>query len=123
MEPAVVTRLRTRLSAVALVAALLSASGTLLAAADYHPVCVAKHHDCGTAPTIGSCCCGDQSRASDVSVPAEPRVQAVTGLSFVSLAPLPIVITLQPAASTGVQTSPPRGAPPDLTTLFATFRI
>ena len=119
----VVTRPRTRLSAVALVAAILSASGALLAAADVHPVCVSKHHDCGTAPTIGSCCCGDQGRASDESVPAKPRVQAITGLSFVSLAPLPIVINLQSAATTAIQTSPPRGAPPDLPTRFGALLI
>jgi hypothetical protein len=119
----VVTRLRASLSAVALVAAILSASGTLLAAADHHPVCAAKHHDCGRAPTIGSCCCGDQGRASDGSVPAEPRVQLVTGLSFVSIAPLPTVIDLQSAATARVQTSPPRGVRPDLPTLFATLLI
>jgi len=111
------------LSAVALVAALLSASGALLAAADRHPVCVAKDHDCGTAPTVGSCCCGDEAADRDDGTLAQPRVEVRVDLAATPEPPHVVHIAPAPQALSPVRTSPPRLCLLDLPTLFATFLI
>jgi hypothetical protein len=50
----VVTRLRTKCSALALIVGLLAATAGPVFTQDRHPVCETKHHDCGKPATISS---------------------------------------------------------------------
>jgi hypothetical protein len=84
---------------------------------------MAKHHDCGTAPTVGSCCCGDAAAEHDVGTLAQPRVEVRGDLSATPAVLQVVHIAPAPQALNPVRTSPPRLCLLDLPTLFATFLI
>ena len=110
-------------SAPVLMFAIITAAIVPAFAGQAHPVCTVKHHDCGEAPTIRSCCCGDQDTASNQGGPVESKVQltapsmtVVADLTFV--APSDIVRPHdRPYSGTT------RAAPLDLPTLFASLLI
>ena len=114
---------RVRVSAVALIAVIVSAQAGLCFAADHHAICPVMQHDCDKAARLTQCCFGEQRDGSNPSGPAASRVQLTAGSTFISLAPLQTVVApaVQPGAR--VHTSPTRGTPPDLPTLFATLLI
>jgi hypothetical protein len=116
--------LRTRLSALILMAAVAASSGAaLLAAGPEHAACVTTHHECDQTTTIRSCCCDLQDDSSNQGGPLESRVQIGADASAV-----PLVLGTFPIAdsmhlSVPVHTSPPRAVPLDLPTLFAALLI
>jgi hypothetical protein len=117
-----VTRLRMKLAALSVVAAIVAVTGGAVFAQAIHPVCVAKQHDCGKTAKISKCCCGDQDAARIDSTAVEPRVEVRADISATPALPKVIPAPTRQAL-TPVQTSPPRLCLLDLTTLFATFLI
>jgi len=116
-----VSSVQRKLSAIALIAAVVTTMGASLIAAQ-HEACATKHHACDDTARIAQCCCGHASDASDQSGPVESRVQLTADPS-----PLPIALTAGTFADAGtslqVHTSPPSVCPPDLPTRFATLLI
>lgn len=117
------TALRTKLSTIVLVAAVLTAAGAPVFAAQLHPVCAAKQHDCGTTAKISKCCCDDQGSATNQSGPAEAKVQVAAHFStftgqFMTTLPTDARWSLAHAHA-----SPPRARALDLPTLFASLLI
>ena len=118
-----VKSVRHALPALALAIAIIGTATIPAFAAAAHPVCVAKQHDCGKTPSIRPCCCGDQSNGSDQSGPVPGKASV-----DVSLVPVAVVFTPAFAANPGdilvrAQASPPRAAPVDFPTLFASLLI
>jgi len=88
-----------------------------------HSTCAAKQHECGRAATITSCCCLDQDDTSSQGGPVESRAQISTGLT---IAPAPAIAAPLPDVFQTIarpHTTPPRAAPLDLPTLFASLLI
>ncbi|MBI3399802.1 MAG: hypothetical protein HY048_00155 [Acidobacteria bacterium] len=115
---------RIKLSAVAIVTAIIAAnSAALLSFAHRDAVCATMQHACDRTPSIRPCCCDPQGEDSHHNGPTESRVQVGADTSAV-----PVVVTAvalhEPAHNTArPHTSPPRTAPPDLPTLFARLLI
>ena len=119
----IVKPVRSGLSAVALIIAILGTATIPAFAAAAHPVCLAKQHDCGKTPSIRRCCCGDQSDGSDQSIP-------VPGKTSVHVTFVPVAAVFTPTGAPNpdgilvrAQASPPRAAPVDFPTLFASLLI
>jgi hypothetical protein len=87
------------------------------------PVCTAMHHDCGKAPTLKACCCGDQSNISDRIGPTAVKVTCRVTLLRIAAVAADIVVLASPHAFTAAHASPPRSSPVDRPTLFATLLI
>jgi len=119
-----VSSVQRKLSAIALIAAVVTTMGAnLIARGAQHEACATKHHECDDTAKIAQCCCGHASDASDQSGPVESRVELTVDRS-----PLPIALTagtFADASGTSLQvhTSPPSVSPPDLPTRFATLLI
>ena len=117
----IVKSVRLGLPALALVVAITGTATIPAFAATAHPACIAKQHDCRKMPSLRQCCGGDQSNDSDQSTPASGK--AAVGVTFV-----PIAAAFMPAANPGgillrAKASPPRAAPVDFPTLFASLLI
>jgi hypothetical protein len=87
-----------------------------------HPICVAKHHDCGQTARMSSCCCGDQDVSRNDSTPGQSR----TVRPDVSVTPAlscAFDFATAPRPASAIQTSPPRLCLLDLPTLFAALLI
>jgi hypothetical protein len=123
MHPDVVTGLRTRLSALALVVAIMATATGSAFAQNRHPACEAKQHDCGPSAKIASCCCGDLGAPRDAGTPAQSRTDVASSLATAPVPPQSQDPILQSHASIAVQASPPRLALLDLNTLFACLLI
>ena len=112
-----------KLSAVALIVAVVAAaSSTLIAQAVQPEACVMSHHECDHTARITDCCC-IASDASHPGGPIESRVQLAVDLS-----PHPIALpagTFADTSRTSLQlhTSPPPASPPDFTTRSAPLLI
>jgi hypothetical protein len=119
----VVSFLRTKVSAVALVASLLVAVGGSVFAQAGHPVCVAKQHECGKTATISTCCCGAQDATGPDSTPGQSRVEVSGDMTPAPALPHIVTIVSTPRSLAPVQTSPPRLCLLDLPTLLVTFLI
>lgn len=117
----IVKSVRTVLSALVLLAALVASATTPVFAA--HRICVTKQHDCGRTATIRPCCCGEQSNTTDQSSPVSPQFD----LSRIHVSiDTPFVAAVQPDLSPiagRAHASPPRFNRVDLPTLFATLLI
>jgi len=114
---------RAKWSAVVLMVTAISVIAAPAFAAQGHPDCAAKQHDCGKASRIVSCCCDGRGESSTPSGPVELRAHVTPNLTVT-----PAVIATSdcprlPAATTEIRTSPPRTAPPDLPTLFASLLL
>ena len=113
-----------KLSAIALIVALLAAtSSTLIAECAQPDACAMTHHECDHTARITECCCGHASDASHQGGPIESRVQLTVDLS-----PLPVALAAGTFADTSgtsfqVHTSPPSVSPPDFATRFAPLLI
>jgi hypothetical protein len=119
----VVIALAKRLSAFVLAFAMLaSASGTVFAL-NRHPVCEARQHDCGQPAKISTCCCDDLGTPREAGTPAQSRTELAAGMSAAPLPPQLEHPLLTSAADIAIQSSPPRLALLDLTTLFACLLI
>jgi hypothetical protein len=120
----VVIPLRARVSAIAIVAAMLVAGAApLLANGSAHRACLAHQHDCTKAALLSGCCGLDQSNRSDEATPATGKAQIappVVGTMAVTSAPLAVPELLGQARAL---TTSPRSSPPDLITLFGAFLI
>ena len=119
----IVKSVRGALPALALAIAIVGTATIPAFAAAAHPVCVAKQHDCGKTPSIGQCCCGDASDGSDQSAPVPGKASV-----HVNFAPVAAVFTPAGALNPDgllvtAQASPPRAAPVDFPTLFASLLI
>ena len=116
--------LRARLSAIAIVAAMLvTGAAPLFANGPTHRACLAHHHDCTKAARLSGCCGMDQGDRADEATPAMGKAQIaqpVVGTMVVASAPpvLPDLLRHERAWTTA-----PRSSPPDLITLFGTFLI
>jgi hypothetical protein len=119
-----VSSLRRKLSAIVLIAAVVTTTGaTLIAQGAQHEACATNHHECDDTARIAQCCCGHASDASNQGGPVESRVQLTVDLS-----PLPVALAAGTFADTSgtsfqVHTSPPSVSPPDLATRFAPLLI
>ena len=119
----IVTALPTRLSAVALVVAIMATATGSAFAQNRHPACEAKQHDCSQPAKISSCCCGDLGTPGDAGTPAQSRTDVASGVATTPLPPQfeqPLPAT---DAAVVIQASPPGLALLDLTTLFACLLI
>jgi hypothetical protein len=119
----VVTGLARRLSALALVIALVATTSGSTFAQGRHPACEAKQHDCRQTATISSCCCGDLGTPKDAGTPAQTRADVGSGLATTPLPPQFEQPIATADAAVAIPTSPPRLALLDLTTLFACLLI
>jgi hypothetical protein len=89
-----------------------------------HPTCTAKHHECGQAPTIAKCCCGDEQSSPSDSTPVQSRVDARADLApIATVGILAAAPSITPHVPLAIQTSPPHQYLVDLPTLFASFLI
>jgi hypothetical protein len=111
------------LSAIVLVAAVITSAGSAVLAAHVHPACAAHQHECGKSATIAKCCCGDQDAARTDSTPVQPRVEVRTDICATPALPHVVQIALAPLALSCVHTSPPNLCLIDFPTLFGTFLI
>jgi len=114
---------RTSLSAISLVLAVIGSSSVSAFIAAAHPICAVKHHDCGNAPTIKPCCCGDQSNISDQAGPTTAKVTFSATLHPVAVVVAAEFVPIPTRAFISAQFSPPRSSPVDLPTLFASLLI
>lgn len=120
---ATVAFLRTRLTALAIIAAVLTVAAAPALAAQAHPVCTAKHHGCGQTATLIRCCCGEPGQPSTQSGPVQSPVQVGVDVSAIA-DPFPIAPATDGAeAIAHPRAFPPGAPPPDLLTLFATLLI
>jgi hypothetical protein len=112
----------TTLSTIVLLVAVIGITGVPVFAAEVHPVCATKQHDCGRTAKI-TCCCEDQGNTSNQGGPVESRVQLNA-----SLIPAAGVSAITGSADlcpmiVRAHISPPRAGPVDLPTLFASLLI
>jgi hypothetical protein len=114
---------RTSLSAIGLVVALVGSTSTSAFMLAVHPVCTAEHHDCGKGPTIRPCCCGDQHSLSDQTGPTAAKVTFNGTLRPVTTVAADVLVPDSPLAFARATASPPRSSPVDLPTLFASLLI
>jgi hypothetical protein len=118
-----VKSVRSSLSAIIVIVALAGSTGLSAFLPLIHPACTAMHHDCGQAPTLKACCCGDQSNISDRIGPTVAKVTCRVTLVRVAAVATDIVVPASPHAFTATHASPPRSSPVDRPTLFATLLI
>jgi hypothetical protein len=117
-------RLQGKLAAIALIIAVVTATGsTLIAEGAQREACAMKHHECNNTARITPCCCGHASDASHQGGPVESRVQLTVDLS-----PLPVALAAGTFAdpfgtSVRIDTSPPPVSLPDFATRFAPLLI
>jgi hypothetical protein len=123
VHPPVVAGLRTRLSALTLVVAIMATVTGSAFARDRHPACEAKQHDCGQLAKIANCCCGDLGAPRDAGTPAQSRTDVASSLATAPVPPQFEDPIPRSHASIAVQASPPRLALLDLNTLFACLLI
>jgi hypothetical protein len=112
-----------RLSALALVVALVATTSGAAFAQGRHPACEAKQHECGQTAKISSCCCGDLGTPKDASTPAQTRADVSSGVATTPLPPPFEQPIAAPDAAVAIHASPHRLALLDLTTLFACLLI
>ncbi len=88
-----------------------------------HPICVAKHHDCGQTARMSSCCCGDQDVSRNDSTPGQSRTDVRPDMSVTPALSCAFDFATAPRPASAIQTSPPRLCLLDLPTLFAALLI
>jgi hypothetical protein len=120
-----VTPLRARLSAIAIVAAMLvRGAAPLFANGPSHRACLAHHHDCSKIARLNGCCSVEQSDHSNDVTPPAGKTQVDQPVADGC-----VVVTSAPLAVPGLLfygrawTTSARSSPPDLITLFGTFLI
>jgi hypothetical protein len=118
-----VSFLRTKVSAIAVVASMFVALSDPVFAQTVHPVCVAKQHECGQTAKIVKCCCGDQDASRNDSTPVQSRLEVRGDMTAASVVPNVMHVVSQLASFAPVDTSPPRLCLLDLPTLFVAFLI
>jgi hypothetical protein len=119
-----VKSVRPYITAIGLVITLLGSTSLSAFAAAAHPVCTVKDHDCGKQATIEPWCCGDASNTSDPAGPIVTKVTiTATPASVATLFAAIVTPTLMHTAVVRAEASPPRAAPVDLPTLFASLLI
>jgi hypothetical protein len=121
----IVRSIRARLTAIAIVAAVLTTgAGSLFANGMVHHACLAHHHDCSTTARLTGCCGLEQGDRSNEAIPTTGKTQVAQpvadGTIVVRCAQLtePDLLRHARAFSTA-----PRSSLPDLITLFGTFLI
>jgi hypothetical protein len=119
-----VIRFRVRLSAIAIVVAMLVTGAVpLFANGPVHRACLTQHHDCTKAARLSGCCGLDQGDRSDEATLATGKAQIaqpVVGPMAVASAPSILPDLLGDARA---WTTAPRSSRSDLITLFGTFLI
>jgi hypothetical protein len=118
-----VKSVRTTLSAIALLVAVIGTTTAPAFAGLAHPICAAKQHDCGKTPSIKSCCCGHAQTSPASSTPVQSRVEMRSDLTLMPAATSAVQVATTPHAPLAVHTSPPHRALLDLPTLFATLLL
>jgi len=114
---------RSKVPALVLIAVVIGAIGVPVIAGQIHPICAPKQHDCGDSARITTCCCDDQSEASNQTGPPESRVH-VSPTPTVAAAVWMSTPCSSPYRSIArPHTSPPHAGPLDLLTLFASLLI
>jgi hypothetical protein len=119
----VVTGLRTRLSALSLVVAIMATTAGSAFAQNRHPACEVRQQDCGHSAKIASCCWGDPGAPRDAGTPAQSRTDVASSLPTAPVPPQFQDPIPQSHASMAVHASTPRLALLDLNTLFACLLI
>jgi hypothetical protein len=118
-----VQSLRKALSAIALAVTTLGMATVPAFAFASHPTCTAKHHDCGKAPTITTCCCGDEQSSQTDSTPGRPRVEVHANVTAVPVGVDVLDLVTSAHALVAARTAPPHQSRVDLPTLFASLLI
>jgi len=117
--------LRTAVSALAVIVALISATIGPIYAGQARDACplastVKAAHDCCKTPVLKACC-SDRSDSSNQGAPAQSRVQLDPN---VIAAPAFFVVDVSSGVRTiAAQQAAPRAGPPDLPTLLSTLLI
>jgi hypothetical protein len=116
---------RARLSAIAIVAAMLvGGAAPLFASEPAQPACATHHHDCNKTAQLKGCCCIEPGDRSNEATPAGGKTQVAQpvadGTMVVAGAALALPGLLRHARTLRAS---PRSSPPDLVTLFGTFLI
>lgn len=117
----IVKSTRAMLSAIVLIAAVITSTGASALAVQAHPSCATHRHECGKIARITKCC-DDQDAARTDSTPVQPRVEVRPDLSAAPALPS-VAPFAEPQLRRPVQPSPPRLCLLDLPTLYATFLI
>jgi hypothetical protein len=118
-----VTFLRTKLAALALLAAVSTATAAPAFAPRAHAMCAAKSHGCGRAAALATCCCAARRQPLAPSGPAESLIQLVVDAAP-AVAPTPAILALpSPTRIDHVRMAPPGAAPLDRLALFSTLLI
>jgi hypothetical protein len=123
LRDTVVTGLRVRLSAFAVMAAMLvTGAAPLFANAPAHRACLAHQHDC--SQTARLCCCVESGNGSNEVTPAAGKTQVAQPVADGTMGVTIVTLTLPglPRHACAL-TAAPRSSPPDLITLFGTFLI
>jgi hypothetical protein len=113
-----------RLTAIAIVAAVITAGAGSLFANGVHHACLAHHHDCSTTARLTGCCGLEQGDRSNEAIPTTGKTQVAQPVAddtiVVGCAELivPDLLRHGRALSTASRLSHP-----DLITLFGTFLI
>ena len=111
------------LAAIALIAALVTATGsTLIVECAQREACAMEHHECDRTAKITQCCC-HASDASRHGGPVESRVQLTVDLSPHPAALAAGTFADISEASLKTHPSPPSVSRPDLATRFAPLLI
>lgn len=121
LSPGIVKSTRAMLSAIVLIAAVITSTGASALAVQAHPSCATHRHECGKIARITKCC-DDQDAARTDSTPVQPRVEVRPDLSAAPALPS-VAPFAEPQLLRPVQPSPPRLCLLDLPTLYATFLI
>lgn len=118
------TTLRVRLSAMALVSAMLLAGAAPVFASEPAQPCTTHHHDCSKSAQLKGCCCVDQGDRSNEATPAGGKTQLAQPVADASVVVTSPRLTLPDLLRHAlVLTTSPRSSPPDLVTLLGTFLI
>jgi hypothetical protein len=112
-----------RVVAAGLVFAISAVAGGSVFSQAAHPICVAKHHDCGQIARMSSCCCGDQDVSRNDSTPGQSRTDVRPDMSVTPSFSFAVYFATGPNLASAIQTSPPRLCSLDLPTLFAALLI
>ena len=113
-----------RLTAIAIVAELLTAGAGLLFATGVHHACLTHHHDCGTTTRLTGCCGLERGDRSDEAIPTTSKAQVAQPVADGAMAVrcAHLIVPDLVGHARALPTTP-RSSPPDLITLFGTFLI
>lgn len=119
----IVKSVRTTLPSIWLVLSILGMATAPAFAFAGHPICTAKHHQCGETASISKCCCGDAQSSQADSTPSQSRVEVRANFTAVPVGVDVLELVTPIHGLVTVHTSAPHQYLVDLPTLFASLLI